>query len=256
MPKTSKTTASESFESRGTKVIEDLARTPWGPRLQGRGSRRLFVGLPDDHCQYPHMGYVIKGKLRFTFADGREETYEAGDAYFAPPGLRPTLCRVRGRGVRPERRAEADARGGRAEHGGCRGVSVTWSGPLRRPDRPSSSRCRRSRASCRRVLDLTLCVRVLDGGDRGRERGLHRVDGSLGVSSLHSARPRELETSPTVVVDGVNLGLDGRGELRRRRSLMSSPDSVSGARRALEVVRERVGRCLAHRPQRFGARPP
>jgi quercetin dioxygenase-like cupin family protein len=37
------------------------------------------------------MGYVIKGKLTFTFTDGREETYEAGDAYYAPPGHTPTL---------------------------------------------------------------------------------------------------------------------------------------------------------------------
>ena len=51
----------------------------------------LFVGLPDDRCQCPHMGYVVKGKLKFTFADGSEETYEAGDAYYAPPGHTPTL---------------------------------------------------------------------------------------------------------------------------------------------------------------------
>ena len=42
----------------------------------------LFQGLPDDRCQCPHWGYVIKGKITFRFAD-REETYEAGDAYYA-----------------------------------------------------------------------------------------------------------------------------------------------------------------------------
>jgi hypothetical protein len=51
----------------------------------------LFVGLPDDRCQCPHMGYVIEGKVKFTFADGTEETYETGDAYYAPPGHTPTL---------------------------------------------------------------------------------------------------------------------------------------------------------------------
>ena len=51
----------------------------------------LFAGLPDDRCQCPHMGYVVKGKLKFTFADGREEVYEAGDAYYAPPGHLPYL---------------------------------------------------------------------------------------------------------------------------------------------------------------------
>jgi quercetin dioxygenase-like cupin family protein len=31
---------------------------------------------------------VIKGKVAFRFAD-REETYEAGDAYYVPPGHTP-----------------------------------------------------------------------------------------------------------------------------------------------------------------------
>jgi len=50
----------------------------------------FFEGLPDDRCQAPHWGYVIKGKVKFTFGD-REETYEGGDAYYAPPGHTPTL---------------------------------------------------------------------------------------------------------------------------------------------------------------------
>jgi hypothetical protein len=51
----------------------------------------LFKGLPDDRCQCPHWGYVIEGKVRFTYADGHAETYEAGDAYYAPPGHLPYL---------------------------------------------------------------------------------------------------------------------------------------------------------------------
>jgi hypothetical protein len=51
----------------------------------------FLVGLPDDRCQCPHMGYVLQGRVKFTFADGREETYEAGEAYYAPPGHTPTL---------------------------------------------------------------------------------------------------------------------------------------------------------------------
>ena len=50
----------------------------------------LFVGLPDDHCQSPHWGYVIAGKLTFRYAD-HEETYETGDAYYAPPGHVPVI---------------------------------------------------------------------------------------------------------------------------------------------------------------------
>jgi quercetin dioxygenase-like cupin family protein len=37
------------------------------------------------------MGYVVAGKVRFTFTDGTEETYEAGEAYYAPPGHLPYL---------------------------------------------------------------------------------------------------------------------------------------------------------------------
>src|SRR5919198_6621431 len=48
----------------------------------------LLKGLPDDQCQCPHWGYVFKGKLTFRFGD-REEVYEAGDAFYAPPGHTP-----------------------------------------------------------------------------------------------------------------------------------------------------------------------
>jgi hypothetical protein len=48
----------------------------------------VFRGLPDDRCQAPHWGYVMKGQLRFRFGD-REEVYRAGDAYYAPPGHTP-----------------------------------------------------------------------------------------------------------------------------------------------------------------------
>lgn len=47
--------------------------------------RPLFKGLPDERCQCPHWGYVLQGKVTFSFAD-REEAYEAGDAFYAPPG--------------------------------------------------------------------------------------------------------------------------------------------------------------------------
>src|SRR5437773_4786890 len=50
----------------------------------------LFKGLPDDRCQSPHWGYVVRGEVTFRFAD-REETYSAGDAYHAPPGHIPVI---------------------------------------------------------------------------------------------------------------------------------------------------------------------
>jgi hypothetical protein len=50
----------------------------------------LFHGLPDDRCQSPHWGYVVAGRVTFKFAD-RDEVYEAGDAYYAPPGHIPVV---------------------------------------------------------------------------------------------------------------------------------------------------------------------
>ena len=50
----------------------------------------LFRGLPDDRCQCPHWGYVVSGRLVIRFAD-REETYDAGDAYYAPAGHTPVV---------------------------------------------------------------------------------------------------------------------------------------------------------------------
>jgi hypothetical protein len=51
----------------------------------------LFVGLPDDRCQCPHWGVVQTGQITFRWAD-HEETYGAGDAYYAPPGHLPLIA--------------------------------------------------------------------------------------------------------------------------------------------------------------------
>src|SRR2546426_10817224 len=56
-----------------TEFREDIDATP------------LLKGAPDDRCQCPHWGYVIKGRLTYRYAD-REEVYEAGDAFYNPPG--------------------------------------------------------------------------------------------------------------------------------------------------------------------------
>src|SRR2546423_11128985 len=50
----------------------------------------IFRGLPDDRCQSPHWGYVLRGKLTLRYADHDEE-YAEGDAYFAPPGHVPAV---------------------------------------------------------------------------------------------------------------------------------------------------------------------
>ena len=45
----------------------------------------LLKGLPDDRCQCPHWGYVIKGRMRINLVD-HEEICGAGDLYYIPPG--------------------------------------------------------------------------------------------------------------------------------------------------------------------------
>ena len=45
----------------------------------------LLKGLPNDRCQTPHWGYLLKGRIHMTYSD-REETYEAGDTYYMEPG--------------------------------------------------------------------------------------------------------------------------------------------------------------------------
>ena len=45
----------------------------------------LLKGLPNDRCPCPHWGYVIKGRMRVTYAD-REEVVSAGDLVYMPQG--------------------------------------------------------------------------------------------------------------------------------------------------------------------------
>ena len=45
----------------------------------------MLKGLPNDRCSCPHWGYVLTGRVVFTFADC-EEIHEAGDAFYVPPG--------------------------------------------------------------------------------------------------------------------------------------------------------------------------
>lgn len=51
----------------------------------GLDTAPVFAGLPDDRCQCPHWGYVVKGTFRVRYAD-REETLQAGDSYHLTPG--------------------------------------------------------------------------------------------------------------------------------------------------------------------------
>ena len=54
----------------------------------GTDTEPIFKGLPDDRCQCPHWGYVIKGRLRVRYKD-HDEVINAGDAYYLQPGHLP-----------------------------------------------------------------------------------------------------------------------------------------------------------------------
>lgn len=45
----------------------------------------LLKGLPEDRCQSPHWGYMVRGSMSVKYKD-KEEVVKAGDAYYLPPG--------------------------------------------------------------------------------------------------------------------------------------------------------------------------
>jgi len=55
-------------------LVSVPAGTDFGP---------LLKGLPNDRCQAPHWGYVLKGRLRVQYAEG-EEILSTGDFYYMP----------------------------------------------------------------------------------------------------------------------------------------------------------------------------
>lgn len=54
----------------------------------GKDWAPFFRGLPDDRCQSPHWGFVIKGKMTIGYKD-HDETIKAGEAYYLAPGHLP-----------------------------------------------------------------------------------------------------------------------------------------------------------------------
>jgi hypothetical protein len=92
MPKVSKETASETIALEGLDVqlehLEGGYSVCFESHTADADLADLFRGLPDDRCQLPRWGYVITGKVTFRLAD-HVETYEAGDAYYVPPGHTP-----------------------------------------------------------------------------------------------------------------------------------------------------------------------
>jgi len=94
MPKVSRETASETMAMEGFEGRYENLEGGYTIGFESYSADAdvadLFRGLPDDRCQSPHWGYVISGKLAFRF-EGREEIFEAGDAYYAPPGHTPVF---------------------------------------------------------------------------------------------------------------------------------------------------------------------
>lgn len=94
MPKVSKESASQ-VEQHGP--VEDRAEDLEGGYTVNFVSfgadidaTPLMKGMPDDKCQCPHWGYVVKGKITYRFADHDEVTV-AGDAFYLPPGHVPIV---------------------------------------------------------------------------------------------------------------------------------------------------------------------
>lgn len=48
----------------------------------------MLASLPGGHCSCPHWGYILKGRMTVTYGD-RVEVFEAGDAFYMPPGHTP-----------------------------------------------------------------------------------------------------------------------------------------------------------------------
>ena len=92
MPSVSRETASERVAIEGLDVRLEHLDGGYSVCFESHTAdadlANLFRGLPDDRAHLPHWGYVIAGKVGFRFSD-HEETYEAGDAYYVPPGHTP-----------------------------------------------------------------------------------------------------------------------------------------------------------------------
>ena len=93
MPKVSRETASQAVSLDGLDVKVEHLEGGYSVCFESHTAdadlAELFRGLPDDRCQLPRWGYVLEGMITFRLADGEEETYVAGDAYYVPPGHTP-----------------------------------------------------------------------------------------------------------------------------------------------------------------------
>ena len=94
MGKVSKSTASDTVSSAGFEGhYQDIEGYTVGFEAYTAHADMapLFEGLPDNRCQCTHYGIVLKGSLKYRYADGTEDLIGPGEAYVARPGHTPEL---------------------------------------------------------------------------------------------------------------------------------------------------------------------
>ncbi|GMV36458.1 MAG: hypothetical protein AMXMBFR61_09660 [Fimbriimonadales bacterium] len=52
----------------------------------GVDTTALFEGLDGNACQCPHWGFVLRGRITTTDANGAKETVKENDLFYWPPG--------------------------------------------------------------------------------------------------------------------------------------------------------------------------
>lgn len=93
MPKASKSQAKETVKDQGFEgSYSEIGEYTVGFETYTAHAdlKDIFKGLPDDRCQCPHWGMVLKGKLVYHYADG-DDVVTTGEAYFAKPGHTPEI---------------------------------------------------------------------------------------------------------------------------------------------------------------------
>lgn len=75
----------------------EMRETQWGNMNVGwetfhkkMDATTMFKGLPDNMCQAPHWGYVLKGKMTINYKD-HKEAINAGEVYYMAPGHIPIV---------------------------------------------------------------------------------------------------------------------------------------------------------------------
>ena len=91
MPKTSRTTTDKTADF-GVAVDRSSELDGYTVSFvtinQSHDLAPILAGLPTGRCTCPHWGYVFKGRVIVRYAES-EEVYEAGDAFYMPPGHAP-----------------------------------------------------------------------------------------------------------------------------------------------------------------------